>query len=66
MIPETYVPEVGSKVVFTKEKLPRYVSHNTQYTVYAGEQPKDLYLILDNGQHFRFVALFSNSWKVVE
>lgn len=66
MIPETYIPEVGSKVVFTKEKLPRYVSHNTRYTVHRGEQSEDLYLILDNGQHLRFVELFKNSWEVVE
>lgn len=66
MKPETYIPEVGSKVVFTKEKLPRHVSHDTQYTVYAGEQPEDLYLILDNGQHLRFVELFKNSWEVAE
>lgn len=66
MIPETYIPEVGSKVVFTKEKLPRYVSHNTRYTVHRGEQAEDLYLILDNGQHLRFVELFKNYWEVVE
>lgn len=66
MRPETYIPEVGSKVVFTKEKLPRHVSHNTRYTVHRGEQPEDLYLILDNGRHLHFVELFSNAWEVVE